>query len=123
MEAVVSSVYIVIKFPHQVKIVTIDQLSFYRRDPIQSNSNIPMVGNSKKDPLNVGIGLYPSLMRTFTFPPLEVNMISCVRNEPLVMEVPFKTSYYSDLWNLPTLSDETSTGMVMPLSATEVTYK
>jgi hypothetical protein len=89
---------------------------------MQSKSNIPLVGNSAKDPLNVGIGLYSSLMGTFTFPPPEVNMISHVRNEPLVMEVPFKICYLSNPWNLPNPNDETLTSMAMPLSKTKVVY-
>lgn len=80
-------------------------------------------GNSTKDPLNVGVGLYPSLMGTFTFPFPEANMISSVKNEPSVMEISFKTSYLSDPWNLPNLSDEKLTGMAMPLSVVEVAYK
>ena len=36
MEAIVSSLYRVIKFPHQGNVVTIDQLSFYHRDLVQT---------------------------------------------------------------------------------------
>ena len=123
MEAMVLSIYSIIKFSHHVKITTIDQLSFYHRYLIQSESNMPKVGNSTKDLSNFIILLYSSLIGTFTFPPPKFNIISHFRNEPLVMEVPFKTSYLSDPWNLPYLNDETSTSMAMPLSITEVAYK
>ena len=86
IEVVVSSIYKVIKFPHQGKIMSIDQLSFSRRDPMQFKSNIPIVSNFVKDLLNVVVDLYPSLMGTLTLPPSEFNMISHIRNEPLVME-------------------------------------
>ena len=82
-----------------------------------------MVGNSAKDPLSVSVGFYPSLMETFTFPLPKVNMISHVRNEPSIKEVQFKTYYLSDPWNLLAPNDETSTGMSMPLSIVEVSYK
>lgn len=71
-----------------------------------------------KDSLNVVIVFYPSLMRTLNFPPLEVNMISNVRIEPLVMEVQFKTSHL-----IPSPNDEASIGMVVPLSIVEFSYK
>jgi hypothetical protein len=38
-------------------------------------------------------------------------------------QIPFKTSYLSDPWNLPNPDDKRSTSMVDPLSTTEVTYK
>lgn len=55
-------------------------------------------------------------MGTFGFRTLEIHIISRVTNDPLVMEVPFKTSYLSDAWTLPSLNDETSIGIAMPLS-------
>lgn len=45
------------------------------------------------------------------------------RDESLGVQIPFKTSYLSDPWNLPNLNDENSTGMAEPLSVVEVTYK
>lgn len=101
--------------------MTIDKLSFFCRDLMQVETVIPMVGNSIKYPPNVNIGLYPSLIGTFSMPLPKVNMISHVYNEPSVMEVPFKTSYLSDPWNLPNPNDETLTSMAMPLSIVEVT--
>ena len=103
MEDVVSSIYIVIKFPHRGRIVTIDQLSFCHRDSVQVEPNIPMVGDSMKKPLNVGVSLYSSLMGTFSVFLAEGNMISCVNSRPLVMKKLFKTSYISNPWNLPNL--------------------
>ena len=64
----------------------------------------------------VDIGLYPSLMGTFTFPMPKVNMISCVRNELFITEEPFKTSHLSNPWNLLNLNNDTLTGMNIPLS-------
>ena len=118
MNIVVSFVFRVINFPQQRKIVTIDRLSYSHRDLAQYEPSIPMVNNSLKDLVNVDTVLYPSLMGTFNLPPQEVNMLSCVANNPSFVKVPFKTSCLSDPWNLPNLNNETSTGMVMHMSAT-----
>ena len=82
MEAMASLVYSVIKFPHQGKVVTIDQLSFYHRDSAQAKPHIHMIDNSTKDFLNVGIGLYSTLMGIVNLPLPEVCMISHVGKEP-----------------------------------------
>lgn len=69
MEAVVLSVYRVIKFPHQGKVVTIDQLSFFHKESTQAEPDIPIIDNSTKELSNVGVDLYPTLMGTFNIPP------------------------------------------------------
>jgi hypothetical protein len=58
--------------------VTIDQLSFSRLDPALGASKIPMIDNPQPGVVNVGIGLCPSLMGTFNYPPPQddVNFIS-----------------------------------------------
>ena len=123
MEVVVSLVYRVIKFPHKGKVVTIDQLSFLRRESTQAKSDIPLIDNSNKESPNIGIGLYPTLMGTFNLPPPEVCIISRVENTSSGRQISFKTSYLSNPWNLPNLDDKISTSMVEPLSTTKVTYK
>lgn len=81
MEAVVPAVYRVIKFPHQGKVLTIDKLSFFHKVSTQAKLDIPMIDNSTKESLNVGVGLYLALMVTFNLHLLEVYMISHVGNE------------------------------------------
>jgi hypothetical protein len=72
MTVVVSSVFRVLHFPHQGKIVTIDQLVFCTPD-LGSNvgSNVPFVGDTHKSYMHVGVGMfkYPSLMGIFPLPP------------------------------------------------------
>jgi hypothetical protein len=49
--------------------VTIDQLSFSRPDPALGASTVPMIDNPQAGVVNVGVGLCPSLMDTFDYPP------------------------------------------------------
>ena len=64
MEIVPSSYFKCIKFPHEGKLVTIDQLSFYNA-PNESRTAIPLVDNSTLACENMGISLYSSLMGSF----------------------------------------------------------
>jgi hypothetical protein len=68
MQAVVATVFRVLLFPHEGRIVTIDQLSFSRPDPALGASTVPMVDNPQAGVVNVGVGLCPSLMGTFRLP-------------------------------------------------------
>ena len=68
---VVSSVFRVVRFPHQDNIITINQLDYYTPETgIQSS--VPFMGNSKIVIQDVGVGMFkdPSLIETFTIPPL-----------------------------------------------------
>ena len=69
MIVVASLVFRCFQFPHQGKIVTIDQLSFFSSSV--SNDNIPYVGNTEIPYESVGVGLFKDsyLMRTFSLPP------------------------------------------------------
>jgi hypothetical protein len=62
MQAVVATVFRVLLFPHEGRIVTIDQLSFSRPDPALGASTVPMIDNPQLGVVNVGVGLCPSLM-------------------------------------------------------------
>jgi len=64
MEAIPSSYFRCIKFPHEGKLITIDQLSFYNA-PNESRTAVPLVDNSTLGCENMGVGLYSSLMKSF----------------------------------------------------------
>jgi hypothetical protein len=70
MQAVVTTVFWVLLFPQEGWIVTIDQLSFSRPDPALGESTVLMIDNPQPGVINVGVGLCPSLMGTFDYPPL-----------------------------------------------------
>ena len=64
MEAVPSSYFRCIKFPHEGKLITIDQLLFYNA-PNESGTPVPLVANSTPACENMGVDLYSSLMGSF----------------------------------------------------------
>jgi hypothetical protein len=128
MQAMVTIVFRVLLFPHEGRIVTIDQLSFSRPNPALGASTVPMVDNPQAGVVNVGVGLCPSLMGTFDYPPPhgDVNFISNHHKAEIFHVSSFHTTYFKDPWTLPSPSDMMDvtghTGMSTPLSATEVAY-
>jgi hypothetical protein len=84
MTMVVSSVYCVLCFPHEGRIVTVDQVSFSHLEPSSGESMVPMIDNVQQDTVNLGVGLFPCLMDTFDFPPYlnDVKFILVVPNQP-----------------------------------------
>jgi hypothetical protein len=120
---IVSSVFRVLCFPHQGKIVMIDQLVFYTPN-LRSNvrSNIPFVGDTQQSYMNVGVGMfkYPSLMGIFSLlppPPTTkispINMISSFTNGSLDLVDPCV---------VPHPKDVESYGSSMPLTTVKIFY-
>jgi hypothetical protein len=129
MVSVVSSIFHTLYFPHQGEIVTIDQLSFvYSSLNASVGPSIPMVDNSQLKTENIDVGMYSSLMDTFDFS-APTHHIYAMSNTPALVEksIPFHTSYFSDPWNLPSLTSsikgQSHDGMAMPLSTTEIAYQ
>ena len=89
---------------------------------------VPMIDNPQPGVINVGVGLCPSLMGTFVFPPPhdDIKFISNHHKVEIFQVSSFRTTYFKDPWILPSPSatmDETGhPGMSIPLSATEVAY-
>jgi hypothetical protein len=98
MQVVVSIVFRVLLFPHKGRIVTIDQRSFSRRDPSLWVSTFPMIDNPQLGVINVGVGLCPSLMGTFYYPPPhdDVKFISKHHKVDIFQVSSFRTTYFED---------------------------
>jgi hypothetical protein len=128
MQAVVATIFRFLLFPHEDRIVTIDQLSPSRPDPALGESTVPMIDNPQDSVVNVGFGLCPSLMGTFNYPPPhgDVNFISTHHKAEIFHVSSFHTTYFQDPCILPspsaTMDDTGHTGMSTPLSFTEVAY-
>jgi hypothetical protein len=128
MQAVVATIFQVLLFPHEGQIVTIDQLSFSRPDPALGASTIPLVDNPQAGVVNIGVGLCPSLMGTFDYPPPQgdVKFISNHHKAEIFHISSFRMTYFQDLWILPSPSDTMDAighaGMSTPLLAIEVAY-
>ena len=68
MQAVASSLFRVVCFPFNGNIVMINQSSF-RNSSVSASSgaSIPIIDHSQLEIGSVGVGMYPSLMGTFSF--------------------------------------------------------
>jgi hypothetical protein len=122
MQVVVATVFQVLLFPQEDRIVTIDQLSFSHPDPSSGASMVPMINNPQPDIVNIGVGLCPPLMGTFIYPP-PPDDIKFVSNQPKVeifQVSSFRMTYFHDPWTLPspssTMEGTGHHGMAMPLS-------
>ena len=106
MQAFSSSLFHVVCFPHNRKIVTIDQMTF--KNPsvtASSGASIPIVEHSQLTTGSVGVGMYPSLMRSFScLTPILMIGSSSGEASTSMRSVSFHTSHMEDPWILPTTS-------------------
>jgi hypothetical protein len=129
MIVIVSSVFHTLCFHHEGNIVMIDQLSFACSSPNASlGLSIPVIKNSQLEPKNISVRMYSSLMGTFDFLALSHHVYAMFsRLVSSGRSIPFRTSYFSDTWTLPSpnLSCEghLHAGMAMPLSKTKIVYQ
>jgi hypothetical protein len=104
MRVVVSTLFRVIHFPHQGKVVTVDQLAFFNSDA--RTSNVPFISKTPPGYENVGVGLLKdsTLMGTFPIPPLDVPppLVSSIN---MISTSICETPASSDLWIVPTPGD------------------
>jgi hypothetical protein len=120
MRSIVSTLFHVVQFPHQGKLITVDQLALFNSD----SRNVPFIEKTPPRYENVSGGLLKDsyLMGTFPIPPpyiphplvASVNMISTT-----IRETP--TSY--DPWIVPNHGDHLCYGNQMPLSLVKYAYQ
>ena len=106
MQAVASSLFHIVCFPHNGKIVTIDQMTFKNPFVIASSgASIPIVKHSQPATGSLGVGMYPSLMGSFSCPALILMIGSCSDEaSTYTTSVSFHTTHMEDPWILPTPS-------------------
>ena len=106
MQAISSSLFHIVCFPHNRKIVTIDQMSF--KNPsvtTSSGASIPIVEKSQSVTGIVGMGMYPSLMGSFSYPaPILMIGSSSSEDSSSLRSMSFRTTHMEDPWILPTPS-------------------
>jgi hypothetical protein len=121
MSVIVSTLFHVLCFPHQGKIVTVDQLAYFNSD--SRIGSVPFIEKTPSSYEDVGVGLLKdsSMMGNFPLPPpdipptvTQVNMISTDTSKSL-------DSY--DPWVVPSPSEYESYDDRMPLSPIEITYE
>jgi hypothetical protein len=122
MRIVVSTLFCVVRFPHQGKVVTIDQLAFFNSDT--RTSNVSFIAKTPPGYENVGVGLLKdsSLMGTFPIPPLDVPRPS-VASINMISTMPHEIPVSSDPWIVPNPGYHLRFGNSMPLSPVESTYQ
>ena len=118
MRVVASTVYRLVYFPHQGKIISIDQLDYCTPNVrFDTMANVPLVSNSHQVPELIGARLFkdPCLMGVFP-PPVpdtfvtSINMISSVG------------AHMGDPWVLPNPTKVETFGDTMSLSPAELSY-
>jgi hypothetical protein len=99
MHAVVATIFQVLLFPHEVRIVIIDQLSFSHPNPSSGASTVSIIDNPQPDVINMGVDLCPALMGNFDYPPPfdNVNFISVSPDQPrddIFQVLSFQMTYF-----------------------------
>jgi hypothetical protein len=112
-----------VQFPHQGKIVTVDQLDFCTTDArAPTTNNIPFLGDHKITYESVGVGLlkYSSLMDTFPTPlPPTTHHIATV---DMISTATYQSLESSDPWIVPSPLEFDALGVTVPLSLAETSY-
>jgi hypothetical protein len=91
-------------FLHQGKVITVEQLAFFKSDT--HTSNIPFIAKTPPRYVNVGVGLLKdsTLMGTFPIPPPDVPP-PLVASINMISTSIYEASMSSDPWIVPTLGD------------------
>jgi hypothetical protein len=123
MTVVASSVFRCVQFPHQGKIVTIDQLDYCTPDArTPATNNIPFLGDHKITYESIGVGLLKdsSLMGTFPTPlPPTTHHIATIN---MISTMVYQSLESSDPWVVPSPLEFDALGDTMPLSPAETSY-
>ena len=116
----------IVCFPHNGKIVTIDQMTF-KNSPVTTSSgaSVPIVEHYQPTTGSVGLVMYPSLMGIFSCPAPVLMIGSCSDKASNSMtSVSFHTTHMEDPWILPTLSISSEPVETnVPLPATMIAYQ
>ena len=103
MQAVTSPLFRLVCFPFNGKIITIDQNSFhYPSFNASSGASISIIDHSQLETGKVGVGMYPSIMGTFSCPaPILIIGSSRGGASPSSNSVSFRNPHMEDPWILP----------------------
>jgi hypothetical protein len=123
MCAIVSTLFRVLRFPHQGKVVTVDQLAFFNADT--RTGNVPFIENTPPGYENVGIGLLKDslLMGTFPIPPPPTIPSPLVASINMISTVPCELPVSIDPWVVPDPGDHVRFDNVLLLSPIESAYQ
>jgi hypothetical protein len=122
MHIVVSTLFHVVHFPHQGKVITVDQLAFFNLD--MCTGNILFIAKTPPGYENIDVGLLKdsSLMGTFPIPPPDVPHSSFASINMISISI-HETPVSHDPWMVPDPDDHLRYGDEMPLSPVESAYQ
>jgi hypothetical protein len=122
MRAVVSTLFRVVCFPHQGKVVTVDKLAFFNSNT--RTGNVPFIAKTPPGYENVSVGLLKdsSLMGTFPIPPSNVPH-SSVASINMISTLPHELPVSHDPWIVPDPGYHLRFGDEMSLSPVESAYQ
>jgi hypothetical protein len=122
MRAIVSTLLCVLHFPHQGKVVTVNQLAFFNSDT--HIGNVPFIPKTPPSYDNVGVGLLKdsSLMGTFPIPQPDVPC-SSIASINMISTLCHELPASHDPWIVPDPGDHSHYGDAMPLSPVESAYQ
>jgi hypothetical protein len=122
MHVVVSTLFHVVCFPHQGKVITVDQLAFFNFDTC--TGNVPFIAKTPPSYENVGVGLLKdsSLMGTFPIPPPDVPR-SSVSSINMIFTSIHKLPTSHDPWIVLDPGDHLCYDDEMSLTPVESTYQ
>jgi hypothetical protein len=122
MHAVVSTLFQVLHFPHQGKVVTVDQLAFFNFD--YRTRNVYFISKTPTGYENVTMGIlkYSTFMGTFPIPPPDI-LPPSVALINMISTIVCETSKSYDAWIVPNSSDYLRYDDQIPLSPVELPYQ
>jgi hypothetical protein len=122
MCAVVLTLFHVVHFPHQGKVITVDQLALFNLDT--HIGNVLFISKTPPRYENIGVGLLKdsSLMGTFPIPPPDVPHL-CVTSINMISTSIHGTPASHDPWMVPNPDDHLCYDDEMPLSSVESAYQ
>ena len=124
-----SSLFRIICFPFEYRIVTVEQKSFNNSGmKASSGDTIPVIDNSQPTTENVGVGMYLFFMGTFNNSTPILTIGSNLGSESsLLSSIPFCILHLEDPWTIPSPStldeDPRPTNMDMLLSTMMIYYQ
>jgi hypothetical protein len=123
MRIVVSTLFRVVRFPHQGKVFMVDQLAFFNSDT--RTGNVSFIAKTPPGYETVGVGLLKDslLMGTFPIPPPPDIPHPSIASINMISVVPHELPMSSDPWIVPDPGDHTRFGHVMLLSPVESAYQ
>jgi hypothetical protein len=123
MNIVASSIFQCVQFPHQGKIVSIDQLYYCTPEGrTQMTNNIPFLGDSKITYESVGVGLLKDSFLMGTFPTLLPPTTQYISMFNMISTMAHRSFESSDPWIILSPLEFDTVGGTMPLSHAKAEY-